>query len=365
VANDSGDVRPERLAAMVSFRLGGPDGVSVEAAKWAWALTRLGFAVRTVAGSGPVDRLIPGLAAGAGLVSPKQPPPLDRRALTEALDGADLVVVENLCSLPLNPAAATAVADLLRGRRAVLHHHDLPWQRARFAGAPSPPHDPAWLHVTVNQLSCRQLAARGIPATTISNAFDLHPPAGDRSATRAALGVSDRQWLLMQPTRAIARKNVPGGLKLAEALGAAFWLLGQAEEGFAPTVDRLLAAASVPVRRGPVGAIGPSSGIEHAYAACDAVVLPSIWEGFGNPALEAVVHRRPVAVGSYPVAEELAGCGFRWFSATDPGPLAAWLAQPDQALLDHNGRIAATHFDLDDLPGRLQRLFAAAGWQLW
>ena len=37
-------------AAVVSFRLGMADGVSVEAAKWAAALGRLGWTVRTVAG---------------------------------------------------------------------------------------------------------------------------------------------------------------------------------------------------------------------------------------------------------------------------------------------------------------------------
>ena len=40
---------------MISFRLGGEDGVAVEAAKWAGALGLLGWAVRSVAGGGPVD----------------------------------------------------------------------------------------------------------------------------------------------------------------------------------------------------------------------------------------------------------------------------------------------------------------------
>ena len=54
-------------AVTVSFRLGGDDGVSVEARKWSWALQELGFETRRVAGEieGAVERddiVIPGLA---------------------------------------------------------------------------------------------------------------------------------------------------------------------------------------------------------------------------------------------------------------------------------------------------------------
>jgi glycosyltransferase involved in cell wall biosynthesis len=290
---------------------------------------------------------------------------LDRPILAAALAGAGLVVVENVCSLPLHPAAADALATLLRGRRSILHHHDLPWQRPRWAASPPPPDDPAWLHVTINDLSRRQLAERGIVATTIYNTFDTHPRPGDRDGTRAALGVSDDELVVLQPTRAIARKNVAAGLALADALGAVFWLTGRVEEGYGPELGRLLERTSVPVRRGRAGPMGPSSGIEHAYAACDLVVFPSRWEGFGNPPVEASLHRRPVAIGSYPVAAELRDFGFRWFDAADPRAVTAWLISPDEAMLDHNVKIAATHFALDQLPGRLARLFTAAGWTTW
>ena len=43
--------------AVLSFRLGGTDGVSVVASTWIDALRSEGFEVVTVAGEGPVDRL--------------------------------------------------------------------------------------------------------------------------------------------------------------------------------------------------------------------------------------------------------------------------------------------------------------------
>ena len=347
--------------ALLSFRLGGSDGVAVEAAKWRHALEALGFTTSTVAGSGPVDVIVPGLGIGA-----TDGP--DRRELAAALAGADLVVVENLCSLPLNPAAWDAVADELAGRPAVLHHHDLPWQRPQFADHAPPPDDPAWRHVTINERSRHELAARGITATTVYNSFEV-PAAGgpaatwppDRSAAaagvRTALGVGPDDRLLLQPTRALARKNVAGGLAAASRLGAVYWLLGPAEDGYGPELERLVADAPCPVRRGlPDGpGTGPDSrvGIDDCYQACDVVGLPSTWEGFGNPSLESVTHRRPLVIGPYPVADELAAFGFDWFGLDDLDRLDRWLSDPDPALLDRNLEVARAHFALDGLPDRL------------
>lgn len=321
------------------------------AATWARVLSDLGWSVRTVAGDGPVDRLIPGLAAGAA--DPPTPAEVDA-----ALVDAELVVVENLCTIPLNLPAARVVAGCLRGRPALLHHHDPPWQRDAWAHVTElPPLDPAWRHVTINRLTQAQMAQRGIEATTIYNGFDVDEPLGDRAGTRAELYVAPGERLVVHPVRAIERKDVPAAIALAAAIGATYWLVGPAEDGYEATLAEVLAAAPCRVIRRP----SPGT-MADAYAACDAVAFPSTWEGFGNPPIEAAIHRRLVAVGAYPVADELRGLGFRWFDPTRPDQLDHALRRRDPSLHDHNAALARAHFGLDRVADDLTRLLHGAGW---
>jgi glycosyltransferase involved in cell wall biosynthesis len=343
--------------------------VSIEAAKWAGALTTLGFEPRRVAGEvlrapAPGDAVVPWLA----LAPPPEQGAPDPAEFARLLDEGDLVVVENVCSLPLNPVAARAVASALARTRArvVLRHHDLPWQRPQTAAVTDlPPRIPGALHVTINARSRAELAARGIEAVEIPNSFAIDAPPGRRDETRRALGFAAGDVVVLQPARAIPRKNVPAALRFAERLDAlvpgraVFWLTGPAEDDYAAELERLLDGTQVPVTTG----LGPSPA--DAYAAADVVVFPSTVEGFGNPVIESVIARRPLVVGHYPVLDEILAHGFELFAVDDPGAVAAWLAAPDTGLLERNVERARAAYSLADLPARIGAAFRAHGWTEW
>lgn len=332
---------------VVSFRLGGTDGVSIEAMKWIDALHQLGHDVTTLAGDGDADVVLEGLAIGA----PTAPSLYD---VETALRGADLVIVENLVSLPLNVAARDVLYRALNGRRALFRHHDLASQRAQFHDADAPRDEKLWRHVTINDLSRNGLARHGIQAITMHNSFDCDPPLGRRDDTRRTLGVKNERLLVM-PTRAIPRKNVEGAIALATSLEATLWLLGPAEDGYAPTLETLINNAEIPILRG----LPEGFDVHDAYAASDLVTMSSTWEGFGNPVLESVTHRRPLAVYPYPVLEEIRSFGFHFFALDDTVALRAFLENPDEGLFVHNLELARQHFNVATLGSRLAALLAS------
>ncbi len=358
-------------AVFLSDRLGGADGVGVESLKWDWALRELGFTTRRVAGelegtARPDDTWLAFLA-----IEPVPGAVPDPGALAAALAGADLVVVENLCSLPLNLEAATIARDVLTAHRGrvCFHHHDFAWERPHMAHIDGfPPNRPDSLHVTISAYAQHELRARGIAAHVVPNSFDFDPPDGEREATRAALGFAGTDLVLLQPTRAIPRKNIEGGLRFSREVAGRlpsrrvrYWITGPAEDGYQTELERLVADADVPVR------IGRASRAADAYAACDLVVFPSTWEGFGNPVVESVVAHRMAAVAAYPVLEEIA-VGLDLLSIDDPEAAVTWLtksASERDARLDANYWVARERFAVEHLPDRIQNAMTAVGWTDW
>ena len=357
------------VAVLLSYRLGGDDGVSVESRKWEWALRALGFTTRRVAaefedGLRPDDTWLGFLA-----IHPVPGARTEPDALSASLAGVELVVVENLCSLPLNIDAARTASGVLSGfpGRVVFHHHDLPWERPALGHLTEfPPRRPGSLHVAISDQAKRELRKRGIPAVTIRNSFDTQVTPGDRDGTRAQLGISSDDVVVLQPTRAIPRKEVPRGLQLAEQLAfllpgraVRYWLTGPAEDGYGATLDCVLSRAAVSVVQGRVERVAD------AYAAADLVVVPSSWEGFGNPVVEAMLAERPVVAGRYPALDELRELGLRPLPLDDVAGVGEFVQQPDLGLLAHNREVAARELALNRLPARLEHVFRQIGWDHW
>jgi glycosyltransferase involved in cell wall biosynthesis len=357
------------VAVQLSYRLGGADGVAVEASKWEWALRELGFGVRRVAGALDDERRPDDVALPFLAIDPTDDIATSQGELTAALSGADLVIVENLCSLPLNFDAASLAAEVLDAHegRVVFRHHDLPWQRAGLPTPPNvPPRRPNSLHVTINDHSRVQLEHRGFDAITLRNAFDLAPARGNRDQTRAAFGFAHDDLVLLQPTRAIPRKNIPAAVAFARGLALRhpehrvhLWITGPAEDGYDDVLARVIAESTVPVT------LGRAASAADAYAAADLVVFPSTWEGFGNPVIESIAYRRPIVVGNYPVLDELRAFGVRLLSVDDLAGVDAWLQSPDPTVFERNVEAVRPHCSLPDLPHRLDAAFVGAGWEQW
>jgi glycosyltransferase involved in cell wall biosynthesis len=156
---------------------------------------------------------------------------------------------------------------------------------------------------------------------------------------------------MLFPSRSIPRKNVRAAFELAQRWRALLWLLGPAEDGFEQELNDLLASYAIPTRRGlPSGYT-----IHDAYSACDLVVVPSTWEGFGNPVVESVTHGRPLAVYPYPVLEEIRSTGMTFFDL-ESDEIGDVMLSPPHDVLARNKEIAAQHYSLADLPDRLSEV---------
>lgn len=356
--------------AIISFRLGSHDGVSATTRNWQKVLEELGFRTFTVAGTGEADHILPGLAAHA-------PEPPSHEEVERAIARGQLTLVENMNSIPLNLRASRVVLTVLRNRRAIMHHHDPPWQRVQYAHQMDfPMHDLTWQHVVINDFTLRQMKERGIrEVRRIYNPFDTNPEPGDRQGTRARLGVAEGEILVAHPVRAIQRKNIMGAIHIAEKLGGTYWLVGPAEDGYGPTLDFILESADCRVIHGHGAGATESGNPESAdgedrlsvadiYAACDVVVYPSFWEGFGNPPVESAIYRKPAIVSDYPAAEELRDLGFQWAYPWETRAIKGFLEEPDFALLEENFQIAERHLSIDAVKPQITQLLKDMGWHL-
>ncbi len=342
----------------VSTRFKGIDGVSLETAKWAVVLERMGFECFYYCGSSdrPPERTMVEERAyfGHPEVTALQGRCFGRTFRDEWITGEvhrlrqilkkslyefiakfdiDLIVVENALAIPMHIPLGLAITEVLAetGMPAIGHHHDFYWERQRFvmSGVDDyldnafPPRLHAMNHVVINTEARSQLGhRRGLSSVVIPNVFDFAAaPRGIdeyNASLKADLGLADGDLLFLQPTRIIARKGIEHAIELASRLRDRRVKLlvshQERDEGsdyYRRIVDyaallgvELLAGSPLlGIERGLTPEGRKVYDLWDCYANADFVTYPSTFEGFGNAFLEALFFRKPMMVNRYSIFE--------------------------------------------------------------
>jgi glycosyltransferase involved in cell wall biosynthesis len=348
---------------IISTRICGSDGVSLEIRKWAAILRRQGHELYYCAGEldpGLEGKLVPRMHFLDAQIEALQRQifcaECDERAVRAAMEELrgglraalqdfldqyhiQLIIVENALAIPMNVPLALALRDLIAEKRlpTIAHHHDFMWERERFAvswmkaelEALFPPNLEPITHVVINSLARDQLRARaGIEAMIIPNIFDFtHFHYGlDREALgfRKAVGIGEQDWLVLQPTRIIPRKGIEDAIELVRQLRAPVnrghlfdrdvklvlshpsgdegqeYFRKLKQQAHAGGVPLIYAAKKVAISERRPKQPGKFR-LWDAYLNADFVTYPSRIEGFGNAFLEAVYYRLPLLIRRYPV----------------------------------------------------------------
>jgi len=217
----------------------------------------------------------------------------------------------------LSPAARAATAALLRlavrgAERVIVQSHAAAAEVAAGLGVPGERIDV-------------------IPAGPGSTRATSPPPAA-QVRQRHALGERD---VVLCPASNLPHKNLPA---LIDALGLIappsrplLVLCGRGTDA-AQLRERARAAGVEDDLRG-LGTVAAEE-LDALYALAACVALPTRYEGFGLPVLEAMVRSAPVACSDIPVLREVAGGAAEYFEPTVPASIAAALARvlADEAL---------------------------------
>lgn len=344
-----------RRIGIVSTRLAGTDGVSLETAKWVKVLTSLGYECYFFTGESewPADKTY--LLPEAHFAQP------DIRRLNHDLFDdfqrlketssevnrikehikihlhkfidkykLDVFIAENILSIPMNIPLGLAITEVIveTDIPSIAHHHDFSWERERYAisgaedylRAAFPPTIRQIRHVVINSFAQRQLALRtGLSSTLIPNVMEFRkaPPEIDDFSQdmREELGIHQDEHILLQPTRIVPRKRIELSLELARRIDQKCVVLishqaGDEGKNYEAYLREFAQFLGVKVIFGAdrfdyVRGVTPDGkkiySLEDAYLHADLVTYPSRVEGFGNAFLETVYYRRPIVMSTYEI----------------------------------------------------------------
>ncbi len=258
---------------------------------------------------------------------------------------ADLLIVENTMSLPMNVPLGIALAEFIgeTSMRTIAHHHDFWWERSRYIKSPAddylrsafPCTMSSVYHVVINSIAARELAFRtGIGSVLVPNVMDFDSlpslPDGYANDMRQELGIKQGVAILLQPTRIVPRKKIERAIALARRINTECILVVTHKAGdeginyeiylkeFADImgVNFLCAAERFACRRQKTSDGQKVYSIADAYSQADLVTYPSVIEGFGNAFLETIYYRRPIVMEAYEIFKcDIQPKGFKviWF----------------------------------------------------
>lgn len=402
---------------LLSFRLGGLDGVALEAQHWQKVLTRMGRRVIPIAGGfegkttgieipllhflNPkikkithvlfddkrfsVSKLRPEIQSISEIIERQL-----ESVLTE--ERVKILIVKNVFSLPVNLPGALAVKQVVEktGIPTLARHHDFAWERARYElprleqAAEIIPRSPNVRHTVLSKFARKQFFTRTkLRARVITDSFDfLVPPAKKDAYNRdlpERLGLDPKSKIILQSTRIIPRKHIEHTLELASRLKTPVQVLftnhnaGDEPGGYLDKVKRL-------ARKLRVKAIFANSHIGpertrvngrkiysfwDPYLFADLFSYPTDLEGFGNQFLEAVAFKLPIFINRYPVYKtDIEPLGFETIAINESvtenavrrvDKILSGRTNPT-SMVEKNFRLGKKHFSFETLEKKLKRL---------
>ncbi len=346
---------------IVIGRIGGIDGVALEAEKWIEVLQRLGHEVHVLTGEleSPVANatVLPELAFSHPATIREQEDAfflqeVDERELLDRLNSdaenirsqvlewlgdsaIDALITQNCTVLPCHLTMGMALKRVIEdtGMRTIAHNHDFHWERgdryhSRFPGIRAiidecfPPDLPNMTHVVINS-HCRDSLERerDIEAVIVPNVMDFDGDWGRKDVGNlqlpAELGLGADDICLFQVTRIVRRKGIETAIELIEKLDdrrLKLIITGdatddrnedylrelEAQAARLPRPEQVLFAGEkfANVRALSSGKVERFS-LSDGYAHAHACTYFSRYEGFGNAFVEALAARVPIFVNNY------------------------------------------------------------------